>query len=86
MTSSIIETKASGEQIQEIVNKLSCSVDGDNRNHIIMSCLAFILTLMDDDITPEEIQKGIHEISGFICTWLANATGENGQIDKMKVN
>jgi hypothetical protein len=71
----IVESTASGSEIQAIVNRIEPILDGTPVPHAIISLLSIILMLSKPAITPDELQLGVQDISRYICFYL-EGTGE----------
>jgi len=71
----IIETQATGKQIERLVDKILQALDGEDRAHGVMACMALALILTKEDITSEQIQEGIKGMSQYIVCFLGDPKG-----------
>lgn len=66
----ISEATATGEEIHAIVSALEPVLLNVERSHAIIACLSIAMTIMNPDITAEQLQAGVKETSQFICMFL----------------
>lgn len=72
MPNPVIEAKATGPQIEALVDKLVFTLDGSERHHAIIALTTLALILMKPDITPDQIEDGVKGVTGYICTLLSH--------------
>ena len=71
MTNSTIqESCATGEEISQIVAQLETHLINVPRGHGIIALLSIVLIMMYPDITPDVLQKGVQDVSRYICLML----------------
>ena len=66
----ISEASATGEEIHAIVSALEPVLLGVPRSSAIIACLSIAITSMNPDISAEQLQAGVKEVSQFICMFL----------------
>lgn len=72
-TQQIVETTATGEEINVLVTAIEDTIMGAPRGHGIIALLSLTLMLMNPDITPDELQQGVRDTSQFICMLVEDA-------------
>lgn len=75
MNTPIVETQATGKQVEVLVDKILRVLDGEDRAHGILACLTLALILEKENITPEQIQEGVLGTSQYICAFLGETEG-----------
>jgi len=71
------EIRATGEEISEIVEALTETLQGAPRAHAIMGCIAMALVLQSPSLEGEQLPDLILEVSKFLCTVLAGTDEPN---------
>ncbi len=66
----IVMTKASGQEVADIVRKIVSTLEGENKGHAIMALISLLLILQKPSLGAEDIQEGIKDVSQFVCMWL----------------
>lgn len=69
------QIEADGNDIAAIVESLQPVLTGLPRANALIACLSVVLTIMNPDITADELSDGITETSRFICMFLAEREG-----------
>jgi hypothetical protein len=69
-TSDIIEVRANGEDIYDLIQLIEPVLVGHTKAEAVIAMLSMVLSLQHPNITPEERADGVKEISRFICLWL----------------
>jgi hypothetical protein len=62
--------QATGDEIFTIISELEPILVTKPIPHIIMACLTIVLTLMNPDLTPEELTQGIRGCSQWVCEYM----------------
>ena len=75
----LVEIRATGAQIDILINKINHALMGASPAHIVMSCLANALIVQKPDLSPEDIQEGVRVVSGCICNFLSGTETEEGE-------
>ena len=76
MISPLIETQASGKDIERLVDKLLTVLNGEQRGDGIMACLTLVLLLLKENVTADKIQEGVYGLSQWACAFLADSVTE----------
>ena len=86
--SSVSEGYATNQEIRPIVQKIEAALGDVPRTHALIALTSIILMIQHPDITPQQIYQGIHDVSKYICMWLAGTTGESDDtpVEKAKMN
>ena len=79
------ESFATGSEIFEVIQKLEPALDGVPRAHVVIAALSIALTVMHPNLSPEEIQAGVREVSQFICLWLSTTDTVKGEMPTIEV-
>lgn len=81
--SHIVESTATGQEIADIVAGVQEALLGVPRGHAIIACLSMALILQNPDISPEQLQSGIKDVSRYVCLLLE---GEETPLEKRMLN
>lgn len=73
----ITETKATSETINELVNRIEEAMDGVPTGAVVISLLSLVLLLQKPDITPEQLQGCIKDVSRYVCLQLEGMDPED---------
>jgi hypothetical protein len=79
-TPTLIRTSATGKEIGEIIMRVDDVLDGVPMAHALMALISMILISMKPEITPQELQEKVQEVSQFIVLILHGAEVMNGPI------
>lgn len=67
---SVQKTVVTGEEIAPIVSKLEAAAAGENRDHVVIALLAMAVVVMYPEISSEQLQKMVVELTNYICVSL----------------
>lgn len=67
MNENITYTKASGAELERLINAMERVLVGEREQHIVMACLALVISLQVPDITSEQLAKGVKGASEWIA-------------------
>lgn len=74
MHSNIIESHATGEEIEHLIaNKLLPAVINEERHKVVIALLTFAITLLKPTVTAEEVQSGVKGCSQWLCLHLSES-------------
>ena len=78
------ETVINGEEIAPIVAQIEEAIaNAPSRDHVIIALLSMALIVTYPEITPEQLQMSVREVSNYICLILDTPQVEG---DKMMLN
>ena len=82
MTDHIIsQQSATGEEVTFIVDKIEPVLEGIPKGKVVIALLSMILVMMNPDINPMELQRGVKDVSQYICLMLeGTGLGEEGPV------
>ena len=75
----IVETSASGKDIQALVSKLEPVLANEPVDHVIITLIAMSLVIMNPNITPAQLQAGLSEVGQFMSMLVATMNGEGDE-------
>lgn len=68
--SHISEQVATGDEVAGVVSMLEDALIGTPRGLCIIALISMSLVLQNPDITPDDLQIGVKEVSRYICLLL----------------
>ena len=71
MMSPLVETQATGKEIEALVDNILHVLNGEERGKGVMACFTLALLLLKDNVTADEIQGGVYGLSQWACAFLA---------------
>lgn len=69
-TTSIIEAVATGEDINALCLRIEEALGDAPREHGIIALISLTLVMMHPDISPDDLQTGVRDVSKYICLLL----------------
>lgn len=84
MNTNIEQSRASGPEVEKIVQAMESAIGDKPPFMVLMACLSLALILQHPDISVEELQRGVKDSSQFIALWLSNL--ENPALSKEQIN
>jgi hypothetical protein len=82
----IVEARASGEEIEFLVNEIENVLAGKPRHHVLMALISMSLIAMNPMITAEALATGVRDVSRFICMLMEEPTILIGDTEKAAMN
>lgn len=88
----ITEVKISGDDddLHALILAMEPALLNARRSHALIALLSLALTIQNPDLTAEQMHKGVHEVSQFMCLWLSSLDDqreiEEGMEPKMLMN
>ena len=85
----ILESRATGDEISPIIDKIELALDGVKRGHAIIASLSIALILMNPEISAEQLADGVRDVSRYICLLLEGsdlAKDGDGETGKQLMN
>lgn len=80
----ISEATATGEEIFEIVTRIEPALMGVSRGNAVIATLSIAVTLMNPDISPEQLGAAVSGASRWICLFLSGE--ERNELPKEMLN
>lgn len=87
--STISEASASGEDIEKLISAMEPVLLGAPRAHVIIAALSLAITLMQPDISVDELQSAVRGASQYICLAVADKgfiDGDSDELTKEQIN
>lgn len=72
----ISEVTVPGDEIVGIALDLEEALDGVPRNHAIIALLSVVVTILNPDLSVQEIQDGVRGASEWLCLFLEGRGGD----------
>lgn len=63
----IHRTTITGEELAPLIMKLEQAAEGEDRDRVVVALLAMSLVVVYPEITPEQLQKAVGDLSGYLC-------------------
>lgn len=73
---SVHKTTITGEELAPLICKLEQAASGENCDHVVIALLAMALVMVYPEITPEQLQKAVSDVSAYICMLVAPVEGD----------
>lgn len=70
----VTEAHATGSDLYEVISRVEAAVQEYSQPIIIMALIAIVLSMQKPDISEDEIQKGVSEVSRYVCMFLGADT------------
>lgn len=67
------ETTVDGSEIAPIIADIEDSLGGYPRDHVIIALVSMALIITYPEITPEQLQKAVRDVSHYICLALEDS-------------
>ena len=83
--STILETKATGEEIEAVIAAIEPSLVNRPTHHVLIACLSLAILIMHPDISPEKLQAAVKGTSQYICM-LLSGVDESNRVPKEQLN
>ncbi len=77
MSSFMIESKVETEALADLMEQIDTVLDGHPRPNVLVSLISTTLIAMHPEISPEELQAGVKNVSKYICEMIEHS--ETGQ-------
>ena len=75
MNTGSISASATGPEIAEVAEKILEATKNYSPSHILMACLALVMVLQKPEITSEELEVVITDVSTYVVTVLGQNEG-----------
>ena len=72
MTGPIIETQATGPEVERLADKIIPILEGEERSLAVITMLTLVLSIVKPEITSDEVFGGVKGISEWMCMYLAD--------------
>ncbi len=71
MSGPIVETQASNTEVERLADKLIPVLEGEERSLAVITLLTLTLSIVQPDITADQVFAGVKGMSEWICMFLA---------------
>lgn len=68
----VVETQAQSQDVEALADRLIPHLEGKERGLAAITLLTLVLSIMNPNITPEEIQTGVRGASEWLCLYLSS--------------
>lgn len=65
-----VSTEVLSGNISSVVEKIDAAVDGEPVTHVLAACITMSIILQKPDISGDELEKAVFEVSQFIVMLL----------------
>ena len=80
------ETVIDGQEIAPLIARIEeCLVNAPSRDHVIIALISMALIVTYPEISPEQLQAAVREVSNHICLIVDTPPAE-GSDPKMRLN
>lgn len=67
----LVEETATGEEIHAVMKNLEMALKGVPRGHAVIACLAMVLSIMNPNLTEQQMKDGVYGASEWLATFLS---------------